>query len=565
MKSIVTIVKDEIQLCSNLSESAFGKTHNNNAVTQEGNIFDGKNFKIWTFDEVRSYQEENKDERTVFYCGKNPLSQETKTLAEYFEIGGEDLYKAAIHVIKALTEAAKSKIKLPAIGAGGILVDLTAKEPQLLFLPEDLFKYSCNGLSKSDYLEQHGGWINQTIYDLPALCFERGVIAYKLLTGRFPYPATDPLERNSDILDRKFLPLELCVNGINEALSTEVNRALKLNSSAVNIPGKKQKGKASEDLTPAENFPIELMEEAWKLSKTTAKEDDKVFSEKVANYVRMRDSKINLKRNVRRNSSIILTCFIVAVVLVIITINTVKSNLDEYTSTGLTSVQTVQAFFKGVNTKDTVLLSNLSEGKTAGAFTDTVSRVFVIHKQREAYNHDNGFATPEGWLLFITDENKYHHSGVYGVSSLKIDGKPYELEVEMFKKNQKPEPITKEGNITLEKGSQSVHKVEYYLVRTEGEEVDFVVEKVTDTITLTFKGGRWVITDLMTDSTELNLDCQAFKADYFQQLSKNEGDSIAAVNALRNKYPWVPTNNALQTEKARLQYEMEHQFKELGL
>lgn len=564
MKNIVTIVENEIRLNSGMGESAFGKTHNNNSITQEGSIFDGKNYRVWSFDEVRSYMEEGKDERTVFYCGTNPLSNNAKTLATYVELGGEDFYKASMAVINAITEAAKSNIKLPHIGAGGIFVDLTTQTPQLLFLPENLYKYSCNGLSKSDYMDAHGAWINQTIYDLPALCFERGVIAYRLLTGRYPYPSQDPLERNADILDRKFLPLELCLNGVNPVLAAEINKALKLNSSAVTLPGKKQKGKASEDLTPNEEFPAELMEEAWQLSKATAKSDDKEFEEKVANYVRMRDSKIKLKRNVRRNSSIIITSILVAIVAAIMIVNTVKSNMDEYTSTGLTSTQTIQAFFKAVNTKDTVLLQNLAEGKNATAFTDAVSRVYVMHKQREAYNHDNGFATPENWLMYITTEAKYQRSGIYGVTNLKIDGKPYEAEVEMMKKNQKPAPLTKEGNITLEKGSQSVHKVDYYLVRTDGEEVDFAVEKVSDTITLTFKGGRWVITELSTETEDMNVDCQTFKNEYFAELEKTEKDVIKAAASLRRKYQWLPSEAALQAERARIIYEMEHPYKDFG-
>jgi len=565
MKNIVTVADGELRLNSGLGESAFGKTHNSNAVTQEGNIFDGKNFKIWTFEEVRSYQEDGKDERTVFYCGKNPLSDNIKSLAEYFELGGEDLYKAAFAVIKAITEAAASKVQIPLIGAGGIFIDLSTAEPQLLFLPQDLFKYSCNGLSKSEYMEVIGGWLNQTIYDLPALCFERAVIAYRLLTGRFPYPSTDSLERNADILDRKFLPLELCIEGINPVLASEINKALKLNSSAVTLPGKKQKGKASEDLTPTAEFPLDLMEEAWNLSKTTKKEDNAAFEEKVANYVRMRDSKIKLKRNVRRNSSIIVTSLLVAVVLAIMIVNTVRSNLDEYTSTGLTSVQTIQAFFKGVNDKDTVLLSNIAEGKNAKAFTDTVSRVYVLNKQREAYNHDNGFATPEQWLFYITDENKYQRSGIYGISCLKIDGKPYEPAVEMFKKNQKPAPLTKEGNITLSNGSESVHKVEYYLLRTEGEEVDFVVEKVTETVSLTYKKDRWVISDLDTITEELTVDCEAFKNAYFAQLKEENMDQIKAVQALRKQYQWLPTQAAMETEKARIIYEIENPLRDFGL
>lgn len=560
MKLIAAIENDEIRLCSNLSESNFGKTHNSNATTQEGKIFDGKNYKIWSFDEVRSYQENGKDERTVFYCGKNPLSASAKTLAEYFEIGGEDSFKAASAVIKAITEAAKSKITLPNIGAGGIFVDLSSESTTLLFLPEDLFKYSCNGLSKQDILQLNAGWVNQTIYDLPALCFERAVIAYRLLSGRLPYPAEDSVERNSDILDRKFLPLEYCVNSINETLAKEINKALKLNSSVVNIPGKKQKGKSNEDLTPTADFPIELLEEAWKLSNSTSKEDDKEFAEKVENYIRMRDSQINLKRNVRRNSSIILGVLVIITIIALFISSMVKGNLEEYTSTGLTSIQTIQAYFKGVNDKDSVLLSNFSEGKNARNFSDSVGRIFVMDKQRSAYSHDNGFATPANWLLYITTEERYDRSGVYGITNLKIDGKPYTTSVELFTKKQKAAPVTKEGNITLENGSESVHKVEYYLIRTDGEEVDFAVEKISEIFTLTYKKNRWIITDFTTELEDMGVDCQGFKNDYIKACTEEKNDVVLAANSLRNKYPWLPEASYIEAEQARLRYIAEHPF-----
>lgn len=565
MKKITAIENGEIRLCSGLSESAFGKTHNNNAVTQEGKIFDGRNYKIWTFDEVRSYQEDGKDERTVFYCGKNPLSENVKTLSEYFSIGGEDLFKAATTVINAITEAAKSKISLPHIGAGGILVDLSTEIPQTLFLPEDLFKYSCNSLSKSDYLEQHGGWINQTIYNLPALCFERSAIAYKLLTGQFPYPSEDITERNADIMDRKFLPLEYCIDGIDAKLSSEINKALKLNSSVVNIPGKKKKGKSSEDLTPTEEFPTELLEAAWKISNKVSKSDNKEFAEKVENYVKMRDSKISLKRNLRRNSSIIVGVVIGLVIFISFIASMIKANLGEYTSKGLTSTQTVQAFFKGVNDKDTVLLSNISEGKKAKNYSDSIGRIYVMHKQRLAYGHDNGFATPANWLLYITDETRYQRSGVYGITNLKIDGKPYNLDISIFEKKDKPEPVLKEGNISLENGNQSVHKVEYYLIRTDGEEADFVIEKNTDIVTLTYKKDRWVISDFDFDTVDLKLNCDTFKNDYFNALNNNDMDVLKAVKILQNKYPWLPETSIIQEEKDRLIYAAEHPLDGLGI
>ena len=42
------------------------------------------------------------------------------------------------------------------------------------------------------------------------------------------------------------------------------------------------------------------------------------------------------------------------------------------------------------------------------------------------------------------------------------------------------------------------------------------------------------------------------------QLALNDADVIVSVENLREKYPWLPTQTALQTEKERLQKELEN-------
>jgi hypothetical protein len=189
-----------------------------------------------------------------------------------------------------------------------------------------------------------------------------------------------------------------------------------------------------------------------------------------------------------------------------------------------------------------------------------------MHKQRLAYGNDNGFAYPSNWLFFITDEARYARSGLYGVTNLKIDGKLENLSVELHKKNEKVPPLTKEGNITLEDGSTSLHKVEYYLLYTEGENVDYLVDKVSSTVTLTYLKNRWVITDISEEKRiPLNVDCGKFKKDYFEELGKTNGDVMKATDNLRSKYEWLPESSAMKREKERIEYEMAHPFGEFGL
>ena len=562
--NLLTIENNELRLCTNLDEYTYGKTAHDAVLSQEGVIFDGKNFRQWTFEEVKSYDVEKDDhqERLVFYCAENPLGnadKEAKTLAQLYKEGGEAALTAVRAVCTALTAAAKDSNTIPMVGAGGIMV---AGE-KVIFAPQALFNYSINTLNPAEAVEQQHGFLNETINGLPALCFERAAVIYKLLTKNVPFSATDSIARNADILDRNFLPVEYCVNGIDSELAQAINNSLKLNSTVVNVPGKKKKGKSSEDLTPEADFPIEKIDEAYKLSLNS--DSDKEFEEKVAAYKKSQNSKINTKRKLKRNSTTIGVIIAIILVVVVAGINTAKTRGEDYTSVGLTSTETIRAYMNGVNEKDTMLLSDFGHGKEAGNFGDMVSRIYVMHKQRLAYGNDNGFAYPSNWLFYITDDTRYTHSGVYGVTNLKIDGKAEQLNVELHKKNEKLPPLTKEGNVTLENGSTSVHKVEYYLIYTEGENADYMVDKFISTYTLTYKKNRWVITDMQDEPRiPLNVDCSQFKKDYFAQLEKTEGDVMKATDNLRSKYEWLPEKDAMQREHDQIEYYLTHPYASLG-
>lgn len=559
--TLLTIENNELRLNSTLTEYEFGKTKYDSVVTQEGVIFDGKNFLQWSFEEVKSYSAEKNGskENLVFYCVKNPLSANAKTLAEYFEQDGESCLQAVKTVCTAITTAALNENQIPEVGPEGILID----GDKVLFLPETLFKYAVNSLSAEDALKLHSGFINETIKGLPALCFERAAIIYRLLAKTLPFTATDSVTRNADILDRKFLPIEYCVNGIDPELALAINTSLKLNANAVNIPGKKKRGKTSEELKATAEFPLEKLDEAYKLSLSTTR--DKNFEEKKEAYLKSQNSKINTKRKIKQNTTTITVIALVLLALGIITLSTIKSHGEKCTSIGLTSTQTIQAYLGAANSKDSELLSDFSNGKTTDNFNDMVSRIYVMHKQRVASgSRDNGFAYPSNWLFYITTPQKYNQSGVYGITNLKIDDKALPLFVELQKIKDKPEPLTKEGNITLEDGITSVHKIEFYSIITEGEVVDFTVEKITGTITLTYKKNRWLVTELNYNYNAVPADCDAFKTDYFKAVRETEGDIIKASDSLRDKYPWLPETDALQREKARIDYELANPYAILG-
>lgn len=571
MAEIVTIDSSEIKLNTNLDEYSFGKTNYESIITQEGVVYDGTDFSSWSFSSVKSFNIEGKTQRIVFYCGENPFSSQAQTLLQMFELAEQNnsrentakLYNAVKSVCNALTLAAKTNKNIPLIGAGGIIIDsenaAESDNLKILFLPQDLFVTAANALSQKEFQQLHLGWINQTIYGLPAICFERAVLVYRLLCQKFPYDSSDQVERNADILDSKFLPVQMSVQNLNNELASAVNKALHLNSNSVNIPGKKEKGKKSEDLTPTADFPLHLLQDAYILSQEQRlNPPEKDFLNKAENYERSQAKKIKTKRNIRRNSALIGVIFAVGVILTSLIINSIQTDLDSETSVGLTSTQTVLGFFYGVNTKDTVLLTNLVNGKKPQKHVDTVSQIYVLDKQRHIYEKDNGFATPENWLLFSTTLERYANCGIYGVSNLYIDGEPYEIQITLPKKKDKAEPLTIENDIPLENKMKTTRHAEYFLIHSEGENNHFIVEKVFEDFTLTFHKDRWLITDISTQTVTVPVSSKTFKNDYMNQLALNDADVIVSVENLREKYPWLPTQTALQTEKERLQKELEN-------
>ena len=567
MKNVVSIVDNELRLCSGLDEYKFGKTNFNSIVTEEGIIAtcdskDGEplhfSFEKWTFAEIKSFEVEGFDERIVFYCNKNPLTKNAQTLLDLYAKCGtsqatttdkDNMYLASLAYCTILTQAANGEVELPLNGSGGVLVDGidSAKKLKLLFLPQNIFKYSIAGLSAVEQADLHNCWINPSLHDLPAICFTRSCVAYKMLTGRYPYPSADNLTRNADLLDRNFLPLELSINGINKELAAAVNNGLKLNSNSVNIPGKKAKGKRSEDLVPQKDFPLELLANAKENLSTNL--SDEAFEEKVNSYKKLQNSKVKTKRTLRRNTTAFLAGLIALVVVIIYARSSYISYLNDYTTKGLTSVQTIQTFFKGINTLDIPLMQTFVNGKSANRYLDSVSNVYVISKQRQSNGDDNGFQKPARFFVMLTNSSMLSMIGLYGVTNVKIDGKQYDEYIDLKLNKEQPEIITQEQGVTINKGDKSVHSVEYYTLHSEGTNNDIYVTKNKDTFTLTFKKNKWIITDIETSQTDISLDSDLFKSEYFNLIIQNDGDAVRTINQMSFKYDFLPTEKEMTVEK----------------
>jgi hypothetical protein len=564
---LVTIDSKKILLNSRMEELSFSKTNYDSVVTQSGllavskNSPDGKydfTFSEWRFNDVLALETEGHKNRVVHYSGTNPLSSKAKTFLTIAE--GNDYFDAGFAICSMLTQAALEKVNVPLVGAGGIIVDISKTETRLLFIPEDLYKFSAGGLSDAEFTRIQAQWLNLTIYDLPAVCFMRAVIAYKIITGKMPYTATDPLERNADRLDHKFTPVNYIINGINKELSYAINKALKLNANVVKEPGKKKKGKDVEDLTPTPEFPLELLKDS-KIISDKEKLPEEEFSVSVQNFKKRQASRIKFRRFLRRNKVAIIVGILAIVVGIFIGINTYSSNMDHYTAKGQTAKEVFQIYCMSINSKDSILMDDVSKGKTVEKQNDAVSSVFVIGKMRQQYGVDSGYEDPSEWFLSVSGNESYFLHSVYGITNLYIDGEYCDMNINIKKKIDKPEPVKFEDGKEVKDGDVKTLNIEYDLLYTNPDEFEILITHIKGKTELTFHKDQWYVSDLDFNEDASVITAEEYLTEFNKAFAENEKDHFKTADALRKIYPWIPSVSNLK----RAQEKMIRDYMELSI
>ncbi|MCQ2573634.1 MAG: hypothetical protein MJ182_07045 [Treponema sp.] len=568
--NIVSFENKTLKMNSGILEENFGKMSFASIITEKGVLIDAlakdNNFSFeysgWTFGDVQSFDTE--DGRRVFFLGDSPFKTPAKTLSELLE--EDQSFEAGLLIIKLLTDAALNNRELTFFGPGGILMEKNGDNWKILFLPQSLYTGSVAGKTDEEKGRQINLWINPTLYGNQALRFARSNIAYKILTGRLPFPDTNTVERNADILDKKYLPIELCLPSLDPKLAEKINSELELNSAKVSIPGKKERKHISqkinegrkvnesdsqkaarlqaEYLKAVSSFPLELLENAEHKYFS-----DEEYAQKAGDYMAKKSARVKTKRRIRRNTNTIVTISVIAAIIAFIAGKDIKSKGQDKTSKGLTAEQTVEAFYKSVNNLDTMFVSDHAKGKAGSNYSNIVSQMYVIGKNRQAYSRDRGIQNPAAYFLSIHDETEITEGGLFGITNLQINGASKDMDVEIPVKKDKLPAITTDKGIEVYNKMNSVQKVEFYIIHSESE--DLFCEKQTDIVTLTFKKDKWIITDIVSSAEPVNIKSIDFFREYFSVFNLTDKDAKATVRILKNTYPWLPTQNAFDLELER--------------
>ncbi len=559
-------------LNSLLSESAFGKIQAAIDLNEEGllaesacgpdELFTQKarfSFKPFRFDGT----EAEKQSGQVLFTGKGfggrPL------LAVLQSSDAAQKARAVFAYASCVTQAIKEGRALPANGAGGVLYKEAKGKASLLFLPQNIFEFSARNAASKDYSLLQAVWQDKNLLDARAPAFVRACVVYQALAGCFPFPAENMEERQADIFDAKYLPIQNSVNGINPRLAAQISYALEYGSAAfeqkLQESGLSKNGAGKGD----GGAKVEWLDKDFALAELAAelglKADGSVaaverksavsqkeFEEEAKKILGKKAARAGASRTLRRNRAL----FIAGVFLIAGSLffgrSVRRDKLMRPTTISLSPRQTAEVFFSGLHTMNTILMQAASGGKSAKSLVESTSNIYVASKMRDAFSQTVGTVTPELYLYRPDLSDKW----IFGITNFELGEDSSSL---TQADNKKSAPLYKEKPVPLsvKNGSEKKLAVRFFRVHNEGGESDISVEKIQGSATLVFKKDRWLVNDITFPQDEKIYSMKEFADDRADAMQKADGDPIEAAKILRQKYEWIPS--AREMAAARIEVE----------
>ncbi|WP_294429802.1 hypothetical protein [uncultured Treponema sp.] len=552
---IIKISTDSLTLFSGLSQDSFSKTNTASLLGEKCTLIhiDNETFssESYYFDSTRTDENGN-----AFFSGK---AVKGKLLSNILQKDNSSLNENEIFALTAFCKSLEFASTMDdfsgTVGAGGIIIgsDCHNKKADILFISEKLFD-ECAIHNKTAYPQVQGKYLYKGL-DFPAsLFFLRAVVAYKLLTNHLPFEKDDTTKRQEDIYDENFIPLKLWNPEINQKLSESIENALRLKIKQEITAGKraitdaKTERKRRKQLKKAMEFDTTLFKaELEKIAAGKVHDEIKnteLEAKRIA-FKKKNESILSVKRFIRRNKNRILAGMAVVFVGAWWLSGFLRQNAKLVTTVGLDSVQTTHALYTMIHRIDVPNLQEILKGKETKDLFVKMSGFFVGTKQRLELSPDNGTLSPEKWFFY----KKTSKNWMFGITNLKIDGKDFNAQAEFARRKDKPLAITQENGKILNKGDEITHTAEYFFIQQS--EAKFMIEKMSDTVTLRWNGKKWNVVKIESKTKTENVKAKSFIEEYYDIVGDNPQDSPTsrvhtAIEAMRTKYEWIPREEDLR-------------------
>ncbi len=548
MKKQLVFSKDgNLYLDTGMTQDAFSKARLADRLSERGVKAERSsegNKEAWTFSKW-AFSGSRMPDRTVLLEG---FLFSGLPLSDFFgKDEKEKEYLAGARVCSAMEAAASQGIVLPRVGAGGIFI--SADFERILFLPESLFDMAASLQSN----EFQGFYINKILEGKDANAFTRSAIAYRLLTGGLPFPEEDTEKREEDLHDRNYVPVALRVWGLDEALARHIDKGLQ--QGAAKKEKEKQLRKDADFPFPVKSLYRELglTEEGdiapdgnliGVIRKSNISHEE--FDRRAQRETRLFQSMLEKKRWIRRHRSLLTICAVGLFALAVVAGICTETALSRPTSQGLTETQTVEMFYSSFNTMDVLSATASSKGRNAGLVIDAMSAYFVSAKTKEGYDSGSKTTSPAEWLSF----NNGGSFSIYGISQFFIGNKKGEIFFTPSSSRNAPAPISESGGMPVKKGAVKKMEVSYYFIYCTGSESgggeSVHILKKNDTVTLTYGGKKWTVTDIeQNEGVSLTIAKGTLYADYKAAFDANGQDPVKAADEIRSTYEWLPLGSEI--------------------
>lgn len=528
MEDLIFSHDNKVFLNTQLTASGFAKARFSESMNQEGTVAvkteTGYKFSPWKFTET------SEDENNFVLLSGNLFNG--TTLKQKLETSGqEEKIFLIAQTITMLENAVSSDFKIDLCGAGGIFI---SQDNTSFFIPPAIFfSTSASICSEKDFSHNQGFYIQPLLTQTNRLRFMQGVLAYKALTGNFPFDNLNAEQRREDIRDKNFKNINQKISGVERKLSLYIDNAL----------SQPPMDKKVLDVLAASPFPLELFyKECGLTEQGTIPENGKL------NFVEhktvtdeseflQKEKSISKKRWLRRHSTSLTAAAISLAVIIAVALAYFHSYMKKPTTKTLTSAQTVEMYFTGLNTLNYEYADTCVTGKKMKQAASVISNIYISGKQLSVYDIKADTVPLSKWLCY----NKLSYS-IFGISQFEIDGKPAET---FFNAPLKDSVFSTKVSVPQE--TTATHHVSFFLVDSQTEQKMQVTKTQAD-VTLIFQKDRWLIQDLQSQEETAEFEKAEFFTDYKDAVENNEFNE--AINILRSKYDFISTDEELEKAAA---------------
>jgi len=200
----------------------------------------------------------------------------------------------------------------------------------------------------------------------------------------------------------------------------------------------------------------------------------------------------------------------------------------------------VRAYYTGINVLDSDITKHCSDGKSMKERDKVISNIYASIKQMIGMDVNRESQSPAKWLNY--NQMSFR---IFGLSNFNVNGNPEKLYFYAPSRKEKKSPLLEENGQKLHDSDTAVYSVKYYLVNN-ALSPEIKVEDYTDTVTLTYKKDRWLITSIESKFTESSYDTEEFCRDYKKALADSSDDLKSAAMVLREKYDFIPADEELE-------------------